>query len=270
MNLFDILRLECIAAGVELKDKSDALNEVVRVAKKSSVFTGVSEEELLMGIEEREKTGTTGFGKGIAIPHCRLTDITEFVVGVITVPQGVDFDALDGEKVHLIIFIIGPDYESNEHIRILSIVSRILHIPGVVDEILAEKTPESIHESLLRYSLDQVDTKDRKEKQLCHVFVQDAELFEDILQVFAAMETCSVTVIEGKNTREYLLSMPLFAGFWGDSHLGFNRIITAVIDKSLINETLRSIESITGQLDQRTDILVIVQNLFYAAGSLEP
>ena len=269
MNLFDILNLECIEVSAKLKEKPDTLREIACLVKKCPVFDNVSEEDIVLGLEEREKLGTTGFGKGIAIPHCRLKDVSEFVVGIITVPDGVEFEALDGEKVNLIVFIVGPDRVTNEHIRILSIISRTLNIPGAIDEIMVQKNPESIHESFLRYSRDQVETGDRKEKQVFHVFIQDEDLFKDILQVFAAVETSSIAIIEGKNTREYLFSMPLFAGFWTDSYLGFNRIIATVIDKSLTNETLRAIESLTGNLDQRNDIMVIVQDIFYTAGSLE-
>ena len=173
MNLFDILHLECIEVGARLKDKSDALLETARLVKKCPVFDNVSEKDIVLGLEEREKLGSTGFGKGIAIPHCRLKNVSEFVVGIITVPEGVEFEALDGEKVKLIFFIVGPDRATNEHIRILSIIARTLSIPGVIDEILAQKNPESIHESFLRYSHDQVDTGDRKEKQAFHVFIQD-------------------------------------------------------------------------------------------------
>ena len=95
------------------------------------------------------------------------------------------------------------------------------------------------------------------------------ELFKDILQVFAAMETSSIAIIEAKNIREYLARIPLFAGFWSDSHLGVNRIIAAIIDKSLTNETLRAIENITGSLDKRTDVMVTVQDIFYTSGSLK-
>ena len=269
MNIFEIFRLECISAGLEIKNKADALQEVTRVAKKCHVLDNVSHESIKKSLEERENLGSTGFGKGIAIPHCRMTDVSEFVVGLITVPEGIDFDAIDGEKVHIIFFIIGPLLNTNEHIRILSILSRTLNIPGVADEILGRNNPESIYESFLRYIRDHVDTKDHKAKQLLHVFVQDKDIFEDILQVFASVETSSMAIIEGKNSREYLSKMPLFAGFWGDSYLGVNRIITAVIDKSLTNEILRNIENLTGSLDKRTDIMATVQDIFYTAGSLE-
>ena len=105
MKLIDVLRKECVVAGAQFSDKADALREIVQTAKKSSALKDVSEEEILASLEGRESLGSTGFGKGIAIPHCRLKSVTDFVVGIITVAAGVDFKALDEEKVKLIIFI---------------------------------------------------------------------------------------------------------------------------------------------------------------------
>ena len=72
MNLLEILRLECIAVGLESRDKTVTLHEIARIAKNCHVFDNVSEDQITCGLEQREKLGTTGFGKGIAIPHCRF------------------------------------------------------------------------------------------------------------------------------------------------------------------------------------------------------
>jgi hypothetical protein len=66
----------------------------------------------------------------------------------------------------------------------------------------------------------------------------------------------------------YLSKLPLFASFWSDEPSNFGRIIIAVVDKKLTNETLRRIESVTGDLNKSTGIMVTVQNVDYAAGSL--
>ena len=105
MKLANVLRKECVVANVRLADKAESLREVVAVAKKSPLLADVAEKEILAALQSRESLGSTGVGKGVAIPHCRLKSVTEFVVGIITVPQGVDFDAIDGEKVRLIVFI---------------------------------------------------------------------------------------------------------------------------------------------------------------------
>ena len=57
MNLFEILRLECITAGAELKDKTVTLHEIARIAKKCHVFDNVTEDQIISGLEEREKLG---------------------------------------------------------------------------------------------------------------------------------------------------------------------------------------------------------------------
>ncbi len=269
MNLQELLHTECIITGASFAGKEEVLQAVAGAAVNCPACQNVSKEDVVKGLKAREEMGSTGFGNGVAIPHCRLGNVTDFIVGVITVPGGVPFDSLDEKDVRLVVFIIGPDRESNEHIRILSLVSRILRIPGMVDETVKQTEPAAVMESFLRYSRDEVAKGERRARQICHVFIQDQDMFDDILQVFSAFETANVAVIEAKNTREYLTSMPLFAGFWSDDYLGINRIIIALIDKSLVNETLRSIESITGRLDDRTDILVTVQDVFYAAGSLE-
>src|SRR4030042_497855 len=112
MKLADVLHKECIAVNARLSDKTEVLQEVARLAKKSSILDSVSEQEILAGLQARESLGSTGVGKGIAIPHCRLKTVKDFVVGIVTVPSGVDFDALDAGKVRLIVFIIAPEVES--------------------------------------------------------------------------------------------------------------------------------------------------------------
>jgi PTS system nitrogen regulatory IIA component len=108
MKLIDVLRKECVVSGAQFSDKYDAMRGVVQVAKKNPILKDVPDEEILVGLEERESLSSTGVGNGIAIPHCRLKSVTDFVVGIITIPSGVEFEALDDEKVKLVLFIIAP------------------------------------------------------------------------------------------------------------------------------------------------------------------
>ncbi|HHH75600.1 MAG TPA: hypothetical protein ENL03_01080, partial [Phycisphaerae bacterium] len=102
MTLFTALSAECIEAGASLSDKPSALRLVAKLAKASPASEGVSEAEIFAGLEQRESLGSTGFGGGIAIPHCRLDGVADFVVGLVSIPDGVDFDAMDGLAVRLI------------------------------------------------------------------------------------------------------------------------------------------------------------------------
>lgn len=268
MKVINVLRKECILAGADLTDKAEALQKIVETAKNSPVLNNVSCNEILEGLQEREVLGSTGFGNHIAIPHCRLKNIDDFVVGIITVPNGVNFESLDGKKVKLIIFIIAPEAESNKHIKLLSNVSQTLHKTGVVDELTAGPTPESIMESFVRNSRGEIEPTDRKNKNIFRIFVQDENVLKDLVAILTETDFSSVVIIDAENASAYLSKMPIFASFWTDQPSGYCKIIVAIVEKELTNETIRRIESITGNLDECTGVLVTVEEIKYCAGAL--
>jgi PTS system nitrogen regulatory IIA component len=268
VNLLDVVRPECIVTRARPADKSAALREVARAAKRSAILADVSEEEILRGLADREALGSTGFGKGLAIPHCRLSTVPDFVVGIITVPDGVGFESMDGKPVTLLIFIVAPERKSAEHIRLLSAISRILRTPGVIDEILSCTTARAVADSFLRHAREEPPVFEDKGRSLLQVFVQDEDVFREILQALAEIPACSVALVEAQSAAAYLAKLPLFAGFWTDAPASFSRIVLAVLDRRLVNETVRRIETITGSPSGREGVLITVQELFYSAGAL--
>ena len=268
MKLADVLRKECVVVNAQLGNKAEALREVARLAKKSSILDSVSEQEILAGLQARESLGSTGVGKGIAIPHCRLKAVKDFVVGVVTVPSGVDFDALDAEKVKLIVFIIAPEVASNQHVRLLSVISQRLLAPNALKQILAEQTADGVYDCFLQNQDVEINDRKRAEKSLIHVFIQSEDIFRDVLQILTGIESSSLVVVGAENAGVYLSKLPLFASFWSDEPSNFGRIIIAVIDKNLTNEALRRIESVAGDLGKSTGVMAIVQEVNYVAGSL--
>jgi len=268
MKLINVLREECLDADASPASKDQVLEAVVQLAKRSPLLSNVDANEILEGLREREQLGSTGFGNGIAIPHCRLGSVKEFVVGLMVVHSGVDFDSLDQQPVHVIAFIVAPESGANQHIKLLSAISQALRVPGAINEIRAQQSSEALRECFLRHTHADLDTKDRTSKHLFHVFVQDEDLFRKVLAELAETESCSVVVVEAENTSVYLAKIPLFAGFWSDGDTGFCRLILAVVEKRLTNEALRRIEGITGDLDECEGILVSVQETFYTAGRL--
>ena len=262
MNVLEVVRRECCASGRAPTDKRAALREVARLAAASGALGTLTENDIEKGLAEREKVGTTGFGRGIAIPHCRLEGTEEFVVGVVSVPDGVDFDAIDGEQVRLLVFIVGPARESGDHIRVLSTISRVLSDRDAVEEMAAAASDESLYESMVRH------LRDEPAPSLFQVFVQDEELFRQILEVFGATEPRFTAVLEAENAGTYLAKVPLFAGLWGDSPRTFSRVVVSLVSKRMTNELVRRIESVTGPLGQCDQVMVMVQDVFFSGGSL--
>jgi mannitol/fructose-specific phosphotransferase system IIA component (Ntr-type) len=268
MDLSELLGVECSAVNITAASKGDALSQVASLAKQSAALGDVSVEEIRLAMERREAVGSTGFGKGIAIPHCRMESTSAFVVGLATVAGGVDFDSLDGGPVNLIAFIVGPAMESTDHIRILSGLSRVLSNADAVKEMLAATTPETLRESFLRHvSLDREPPQEAK-RSLLHVFVQDEDLFQEILQVLGGTEPRFTAVLEAENASAYLAKLPLFAGLWSDSPRSFTRVIISLVNRTMVNELIRRIEEVTGPLAQSERVLVTIQNVFFSGGSL--
>jgi len=270
MRLHDVLREECIGAGLEFSDKAAALRAVAEYAKQSPVLANVDERAILEGLEQREAIGSTGFGNGIAIPHCRLKDVEGFVVGVLTAPGGVAFDSLDEKPAKLIVFIVAPADDSNAHLRLLSAISQALHGKNAVKEILKANSAEVIRESSLRHAVGELDMEGRTGKRLVCVFVQSEKSFHEILEVFARMEESSAVVLKSENLRAHYAKIPLFEGLWIHEPGGFSHVIIAVVAKGLTNEMVRQIETRTGDLDKQSGVMIAVHDLFYTAGSLDP
>ena len=101
-----------------------------------------------------------------------------------------------------------------------------------------------------------------------NIFIQNEEVFHEILARVTGIETGSVVVANTENVKSYLTKTPLFADFWRDEADKFSKVITFVVEKGLGNEVVRRIESITGSLTDYTGVMVTVQDISYNAGSL--
>lgn len=268
MNVLEVVRPESSAAKLAVGSKEDALRALARLAKESPILSGVSEDEIARALSEREAIGTTGFGKGIAIPHCRLEGVEEFVVGVASAPEGVPFDSLDEDDVRLFVFIVGPARDSNEHIRILSAVSRVLSDGDAVEEMVRAQSNEALAESFMRHLRGEPLPEKQPGRTLFQVFVQDEELFKKILEIFGGTEPRCTIVLEAQNASSYFWKVPLFAGLWSDNPRTFSRLIVSLVSKQMTNEMVRRIEQVAGPLSESEQVLVTVHDVFYSGGSL--
>jgi PTS system nitrogen regulatory IIA component len=269
MNLAESFKAECVQLNSRAKNKKEVLREIARLALKSPVLSELSEQDIFNALEVRERIGSTGFGKGIAIPHCSLENLHEFVVGLLITPEGVDFQSLDKLKTKVFFFIIGPTEKRNVHIQILSSISRLFKTPEVIEQILKEKNIGTVRDRLLGLVRYREEMEEKKGYCLFHVFVQNEKYFQEILQVFTAAEHASVSVLESNNAGYYLYSLPLFSAMWSDKSTLFNKIIIAVISKDLSNDVIRRINMVVEDIDKTAGVLISVQDLFYSSGSID-
>lgn len=268
MQISNTLDSRAILIDAKADTKEQMLRDIANIAAATDQLAG-REEDLFKAFLEREKMGSTGFGDGIAIPHCRIDGIDSFIVGLAVHKTGVDFDSLDKKPTQLLAFIIGPSEMKNDHVHLLSKISRILNTKGIVKELCSTTSAESAYETFLRHSDDDitVSLKEEEPMVLFNVMIQREDIFENIVEVFAAMNQCSASILRADDSSSYFGTVPLFKSFFADDN-SFNRVILATMPKKLANETVRQIEQISGDLKKKSGVLITVQELFYCNGSL--
>lgn len=101
-------------------------------------------EDLTKRLLEREKLGCTGLGNGLAIPHCKLAELDGVLVAIGIAHSGVDFNALDGRPVRLILLVLSPAESPAGHLQALARISRLVKTPGVTEAILSAGSADEV------------------------------------------------------------------------------------------------------------------------------
>lgn len=140
MKIRDLLAVESIDLNGRVTGKQEALDAMVALMEKSGKIKDI--ETYRKGVYAREEEGTTGIGEGIAIPHCKSDAVERPGLAAMVVRDGVDFDALDGEKVDLIFLIAAPNTEDNVHLDVLSKLSTLLMDESFTQGLRSAKTVE--------------------------------------------------------------------------------------------------------------------------------
>jgi len=117
MNLEELLTPERCRAKVTGVSKKRVLNTLSDIV--AAECPQLESDEVFAALLAREQLGTTGLSNGIAIPHCRLAQCDRVIGVLMTLDQGIDFDAIDAEPVDLVFALIVPEGRDDEHVQAL-------------------------------------------------------------------------------------------------------------------------------------------------------
>lgn len=126
MKFADFVSREAIRAELTADDKEGVIREMVQALLDASKIAESEYEGIVKSVMKREELGSTGIGRGVAVPHTKHPSIDRLVGTVAVSSEGVDFSSLDGEKVHLFFLLISPPDRPSDHLRALENVSRQL------------------------------------------------------------------------------------------------------------------------------------------------
>ena len=140
MKITDLLSEESIELNVEAKDKNDIIDKMTRLMLKTGRINNLEKYKKL--VLKREEEGSTGVGEEIAIPHGKGECVTEPGLVAMVVPNGVDYNALDGKPVKLLFMIAAPNTSDNVHLDVLSRLSTMLMDSNFKNKLISAKSKE--------------------------------------------------------------------------------------------------------------------------------
>lgn len=126
MRMSDFVIREAILPRLTASSKEDVIRQMVEGLRVSGHLKSSETEGIIEAIMKREQLGSTGIGRGVAIPHAKHDSVERLLGTIAIAPEGVDFDSLDNEPVHIFILLMSPKDRPGEHLRALENVTRHL------------------------------------------------------------------------------------------------------------------------------------------------
>jgi len=148
MKFSDFICEKAIRAELAADNKEDAINELVDSLLQAGEINADEKSDIIAAIMKREELGSTGIGRGVAVPHTKHPGVGKLVGTVGVSVDGVDFNSLDGEKVQLFFLLISPPDRPGDHLRALENISKQLRDETFCRFLKQSRTSGDIHQLL--------------------------------------------------------------------------------------------------------------------------
>jgi nitrogen PTS system EIIA component len=144
MRMSDFVVRDAIVPDLAATTKEGVIREMVESLRGAGYFKGTDPEDIIKAILKRELLGSTGIGRGVAIPHTKHNSVDRLIGTVALSKNGVSFDSLDGEPVHIFVLLISPQDRPGDHLRALENVSRKLRDDAFVRSLRQAPSREAV------------------------------------------------------------------------------------------------------------------------------
>lgn len=144
MNLLDILYPDAVIAPMAATEKKAAIDELVDVLAK--IGKANDAEALRSAVWTREQTRTTGIGHGLAIPHGKCAGLDGLAMAIGRPAEPMDFEAIDGQPVRLVVLLASPPDQTSDHIQALARISRLMNAEAFRDQIYGADSADEIYD----------------------------------------------------------------------------------------------------------------------------
>ena len=143
-ELFHPARIACKQGCTSKKRSLELLSQLL-----ADSTPDLTEGEIIDSLVARERLGSTGLGKGVALPHGRISGLTKPLGALITLESGIDFDSIDNQPVDLLFALLVPEESTEEHLQILAQLAGLFSQPVLCQQIRSSPDGDSCHDLLL-------------------------------------------------------------------------------------------------------------------------
>lgn len=146
MDLCDLLASDGIIAHLSATSKKHALQELATIAAER---TGLDQREIFNTLLQRERLGSTGLGRGIAVPHVKLPGLRNILCLFARLDEPIDYESHDGEPVDLLFLLLAPEHAGGDHLKALASISRVVREPSVIEALRSADDAAGLRQALL-------------------------------------------------------------------------------------------------------------------------
>ena len=151
MILSNSLKKSGIILNPRSKNRWELITEMLEAVVKNRDLERENEEAVKSALIEREKSMSTGIGKGVAIPHCTTDKVTDIIVILSICKNGIDFDAVDGLPVRIAILLLVPKNKLTQHIKTLANIAKLMNNDELREKLLTLKSPDSVIKTIQNF-----------------------------------------------------------------------------------------------------------------------
>jgi PTS system nitrogen regulatory IIA component len=142
MDLGDLIKPDAVVPALKAKSKKQALQDLTA---RAAELTGLESRIVFETLLQRERLGSTGLGRGIAIQHGRMAGLKSMFCLFARLDEPIDFESPDGEPVDLIFLLLAPETAGADHLKALSRVSRLLREPHVIERLRGARNRSALY-----------------------------------------------------------------------------------------------------------------------------
>ncbi|MEQ9620173.1 MAG: PTS sugar transporter subunit IIA [Deltaproteobacteria bacterium] len=147
MKISDVLERNAVIPNLNAQTKPGVIKELAE--KITTVYPNINADRLVEVLMEREKLCSTAVDSGVAIPHAKLSGISEIISCFGRSIAGIDFDSLDLKKTHLFVVLIAPENSVGSHIQLLARISKVFRNPEMRADLMSAVSVDEIYESII-------------------------------------------------------------------------------------------------------------------------